>query len=133
MMYYVGSMLTRRSRWTNVPLKPRKDLWLFYSIIWLIANIMDVGTTVRATHIFGPYFVELNPAVQLWGWTTAARLKLAITVLLPVGWYFLPHVVMRATASLACLLALLAVGSNGAQILYANLTGRALLAVLFGG
>ena len=116
-----------------MPLKPRKDLWLFYSIIWLIANIMDVGTTVHAAHVFGAGFVEFNPAVQLWGWTMAAQMKLAIIVLLPVGWYFLPHIVMRAVAGLGCLLVLMAALSNGVQLLYVNITGQALLSVLLGG
>ena len=113
--------------------QPPKDLWLFYTLVWLIANVLDFGTTVYATRVFGPHFVELNPAIMLWGWTVAARLKLAIIVLMPVGWYFLPHFVMRAAAGLGCLLTLVAAVSNGAQILYANITGRALLAVLFGG
>jgi len=113
--------------------KKPQDLWLFYSLIWLIANVLDVGTTVYAAGIFGPHFIELNPAVQLWGWTVAAQLKLAIVVLMPVFWYFLPRVVMRACAWLGCMLILVAAASNGTQILYASVTGRALLSVLFGG
>ena len=110
-----------------------KDLWLFYSIIWLTANVLDAGTTAYAAIVFGPNFVEFNPIVHLWGWTAAAQFKLALTILMPVAWYFLPHVGMRAAAGLGCLLILIVALSNGIQLLYANVTGRALLSVLFGG
>ena len=95
----------------------RRRCWLILSLVWLIANALDVATTIIAAQRLGPWMVEMNPLVQYFGWGIASLFKLGVTLAYPVIFLALWGYTARMLFAASCLIMLGVATWNGAQLL----------------